>query len=259
MRQKPATHGGGFLPANASNQPQQNTDKFPIYTYDIVRAWPHDRKAFTQGLVFLDGVLLESTGLYGQSSLRKVDLETGNVLKKVDVPSQYFAEGLAALNGRLYQLTWQSQKCFVYDLETFRQEQEITYQGEGWGLTTDGHSLIMTDGTAQIRFLDPTNFTELRRITVMAHGQAVTNLNELEYVKGEIFANVWMTPAVARIDPGSGQVVGAIDFRGLLTREDLNSDTDVLNGIAYDAARDRLFVTGKRWPKLFEVRLKLKL
>jgi glutaminyl-peptide cyclotransferase len=247
------------LTAHASPPPGgSNADNFPVYGYDVVHVWPHDRGAFTQGLVFLDGVLLESTGLYGQSSLRRVDLETGKVLKTITVPSQYFAEGLAALDGKLYQLTWKNQKCFVYDLETFRQQREFTYPGEGWGLTTDGHSLIMSDGTAQIRFLDPTNFAETRRITVFAHGQPVTNLNELEYVKGEIFANVWLTPAVARIDPASGKVVGAIDFRGLLTREDWTNGTDVLNGIAYDAARDRLFVTGKRWPKLFEVRLKVK-
>jgi glutamine cyclotransferase len=233
-------------------------DEFPIYTYDVINVWPHDRSAFTQGLVFLDGVMLESTGLNGQSSLRKVDLETGNVLKRVEVPSQYFGEGLAALNGKLFQLTWQNQKGFVYDLESFQLEKEFSYQGEGWGLTTDGHWLIMSDGTDQIRFLDPSTFEEKRKIIVLGHGRPVIRLNELEYIKGEIYANVWGTDYVVRIDPVTGKVVGLIDFTGLLAAQDRDENTDVLNGIAYDATGDRLFVTGKRWPKLFEVRLKMK-
>ncbi len=224
----------------------------------MLHVWPHERTAFTQGLLFLDGILLESTGLYGQSSLRKVDLETGNVVKRVEVPTQYFAEGLAALNSKLFQLTWQNQKGFVYDLASFRLEQEFSYQGEGWGLTTDGHLLIMSDGTDQIRFLDPGTFEEKRRVAVLAHGRPVLRLNELEYIKGEVFANVWGSDYVVRIDPATGKVVGVIDFTGLLAAQDRTENTDVLNGIAYDAAGDRLFVTGKRWPKLFEVRLKLK-
>jgi glutamine cyclotransferase len=241
--------------SNGANAP---TDEFPKYTYDVINVWPHDRSAFTEGLVFLDGVLLESTGLNGQSTLRKVDLTTGKVLKQVEVPSQYFAEGLTVLNGKLFQLTWQTKKGFVYDLESFRLEGEFAYQGEGWGLTTDGHWLIMSDGTDQIRFLDPTTFEEKRRITVLAYGQPVNRLNELEYIKGEIFANVWGTDYVVRIDPVTGRIVGVIDFTGLLAAQDRDENTDVLNGIAYDAAGDRLFVTGKRWPKLFGVRLILK-
>ena len=233
-------------------------DGFKTYTYEVVKVRPHDRGAFTQGLVYLDGILLESTGLNGQSSLRRVDLETGNVLKRVDVPAQYFAEGLALLNGKLFQLTWQNEKGFVYDLDSFEKEKEFGYTGEGWGLTTDGQWLIMSDGTDQIRFLDPVTFEEKRRITVMARGQMVNRLNELEYIKGEIFANIWGTDLVVRIAPATGKVVGVIDFTGLLAPEDRDQNTDVLNGIAYDAAGDRLFVTGKRWPKLFEVRLKLK-
>lgn len=240
---------------NATNSA---ADDYPIYGYDVLHVWPHERTAFTQGLLFLDGILLESTGLYGQSSLRKVDLETGNVVKRVEVPTQYFAEGLAALNSKLFQLTWQNQKGFVYDLASFRLEQEFSYQGEGWGLTTDGHLLIMSDGTDQIRFLDPGTFEEKRRVAVLAHGQPVLRLNELEYIKGEVFANVWGSDYVVRIDPATGKVVGVIDFTGLLAAQDRTENTDVLNGIAYDAAGDRLFVTGKRWPKLFEVRLKLK-
>jgi glutamine cyclotransferase len=227
----------------------------PLYHYEIVHTYPHDRAAFTQGLVFLDGVLYESTGLNGASTLRKVELETGKVLKKISIPGQYFGEGIAILDGKIFHLTWQNQKGFVYDLQTFNQEKEFSYTGEGWGLATDGHSLIMSDGTDQIRFLDPRTLQVEHTIRVSRRGQPVVNLNELEYIKGEIFANIWETDYVVRIDPKTGQVVGIINFTGLLPPEDRNG-TDVLNGIAYDAAGDRLFITGKCWPKLFEVRLK---
>jgi glutamine cyclotransferase len=230
----------------------------PEYTYEVVHTWPHDRGAFTQGLLYLNGALLESTGLNGQSSLRKVELETGKVLQRVDVPTNYFAEGLALLGNKLFQLTWQNGKGFVYDLDTFHLEKEFYYSGEGWGLTTDGHVLIMSDGTAQIRFLDPETFGVERVINVTANDQPIPRLNELEYVKGEILANVWKTAKVVRIDPATGKVVGEIDFTGLLAPGDYTDTTDVLNGIAYDAAGDRLFITGKCWPKLFEVRLKPK-
>jgi glutaminyl-peptide cyclotransferase len=231
----------------------------PVFTYEVVHAWPHQRDAFTQGLVFLDGVLLESTGLNGQSSLRRVDLQTGDVLQRVEVPSEYFAEGLAALDGKLFQLTWRNHKCFVYDLLTFRVEKEFAYDGEGWGLTTDGQRLIMSDGTDQLRFIDPKTFKEDRRIGVKALGQPVHRLNELEYVKGQIYANVWGTDQIVRIDPATGEVVSVIDFAGLLPRRDRDKNTDVLNGIAYDPVGERLFVTGKCWPTLFEVRLKPKI
>lgn len=232
--------------------------RIPVYTYEVVNTYPHDPGAFTQGLVFLDGCLWESTGLNGQSSLRKVDLKTGAVLKRVEVPAQYFAEGLAVLGGKLFQLTWQNQKGFVYDLATFQLEQEFTYDGEGWGLATDGRWLILSDGTDQIRFLDPATFEVNHTIHVSALGQPVNRLNELEYIKGEIYANVWGADFVVRIDPATGNINSMIDFRGLLAPEDRSFDTDVLNGIAYDASEDRLFVTGKKWPKLFEVRLKLR-
>ena len=242
-------------PARATNAA---TTQVPIYTYEVVNTYPHDPGAFTQGLVFLDGALLESTGLNGESSLRKVDLKTGSVLKRVEVPAQYFAEGLAVLGDKLFQLTWQNHKGFVYDLESFQLEKEFAYEGEGWGLATDGHSLILSDGTDQIRFLDPVTFEVKRSIRVLAGSRPVDRLNELEYIKGEIFANVWGSDFVVRIDPASGRVTGVIDFKGLLAPEDHGVNTDVLNGIAYDAAGDRLFITGKRWPKLFEVRLKRK-
>jgi glutamine cyclotransferase len=244
----------GTLP----NRPGRVTDDFPVYTYDVINVWPHDRNAFTQGLIFKDDILVESTGLNGQSSLRNVDLKSGRVLKQVNVPSQYFAEGLTALDGKLYQLTWQNQKGFVYDRQSFSVESEFSYDGEGWGLATDGHFLILSDGSDRIRFLDPVSFEVKRTINVRARHQPVKQLNELEYIKGEIFANIWMTDEVARIDPETGKVVGAIDFRGLLAPQDRDETTDVFNGIAYDAVNDRLFVTGKRWPKLFEVRLRLK-
>jgi glutamine cyclotransferase len=253
---------GGGTPAKTNGAGQPNAagtnataDQYPTYTYEVVKVYPHDRSAFTQGLVYLKGALLESTGLNGESTLRKVDLETGNVLQSIDVPAEYFAEGLALQDGKLFQLTWQNNKCFVYDLETFQKEKEFTYPGEGWGLTTDGHSLIMSDGTDQIRFLDPATFAEKRRITVLTNGQPVTRLNELEYIKGEIYANVWTTDYVVRIDPATGKITGVIDFTGLLAPSDRDQNTDVLNGIAYDPDGDRLFVTGKHWPKLFEVRL----
>ena len=235
-----------------------NTPVVTAYGYQVVDVRPHDPEAFTQGLVFFKGVLFESTGLNGRSSLRRVDLQTGRVLQKIDVSAQYFAEGMTILDGRVYQLTWQSQKGFVYDLGTFQLQREFTYTGEGWGLTTDGHSLIMSDGTNQIRFLDPATFRVTRTIPVLDHGAPLPRLNELEYVKGEIFANIWQTQSVVRINPENGTVTGMIDFSGLLAPSDYRGNTDVLNGIAYDSAGDRLFITGKNWPKLFEVRLQPK-
>jgi glutamine cyclotransferase len=226
------------------------------YSYEIVNTFPHDTTAFTQGLVFLDGKLIESTGLNGHSTLREVDLLSGRVLRQVPVPDRYFAEGLAVLGGKAYQLTWKARKGFVYDEATFRLEHEFTYTGEGWGLATDGHWLILSDGTAQIRFLDPATFKVQRTIQVAFGGRPVDQLNELEYIQGEILANVWRTDYVVRIDPSNGAVTGVINFARLLPPADHNTNTDVLNGIAYDSAADRLFVTGKCWPKLFQVRLK---
>jgi glutaminyl-peptide cyclotransferase len=228
------------------------------YTYEVIGTWPHDRTAFTQGLVFRNGGFLESTGLNGHSSLREVELKTGRVLKQVALPSEFFAEGLAVLNGHAYQLTWQNHRAFSYDADTFRREREFSYEGEGWGLATDGQSLILSDGSNRIRFLDPETFKVLRTIEVSAAGKPLDRLNELEWIKGEIFANVWQTDRVVRIDPATGMVRGTIDFSGLLAAADRGRETDVLNGIAYDPATDRLFITGKNWPKIFEVRLKLR-
>jgi glutamine cyclotransferase len=248
---------GDKAPTAAAAVPPSGTEAaVPIYTYEVVNVFPHDRAAFTEGLTYLKGILLESTGLNGSSTLRKVDLPTGRVLQEVRLSSQYFGEGMTVLGDKIYQLTWQSQTGFVYDLESMELEREFSYTGEGWGLTTDGRSLIMSDGTNQIRFLDPATFQVTRTISVFSQGQPLRLLNELEYVKGEILANIWETQSVARIDPATGRLLGLIDFSGLLAPEDRDSHTDVLNGIAYDTAGDRLFVTGKDWPKLFEVRLK---
>jgi glutamine cyclotransferase len=244
----PENAGGS---ARATEAPKQTA----VYSYEVVNAFPHDAKAFTQGLLFRNGVLFESTGLNGQSTLRKVDLKTGKVLKHIEVPSEYFAEGLAVFGGKLFQLTWKHGKGFVYDLESFQLEREFTYQGEGWGLTADDQSLILSDGTDHIRFIEPSSFKVKRTINVTNCGQPVARLNELEYVEGEILANVWGTDYVVRINPLTGTVTGIVDFRNLLPASDRNG-TDVLNGIAYDHLEKRLFVTGKWWPKIFEVRLK---
>ena len=226
----------------------------PTYVYQVVKTYPHDRAAFTQGLLLLDGFLYVSTGLNGQSSLRRVELETGKVLQRQAVPQQYFAEGLTNFGNDLIQLTWQSNVAFVYDRATFQQKRTFSYPGEGWGLTTDGNRLVMSDGTATIRFLDPATFRETGRIEVKDRGRPVIHLNELEMVKGEIYANIWQTDRIARINPQTGQVVGWIDLAGLLGPGELQWGA-VLNGIAYDARADRLFVTGKLWPKLFEIKL----
>ena len=225
------------------------------YGFDVVNRYPHDPEAFTQGLIYRDGFLFESTGLNGRSSLRQVKLETGEVVQRQDVDKQYFAEGLADWRDRLIQLTWESNVGFVYDLATFKQVATFEYPGEGWGLTRDDRRLIMSDGTSTLRFLDPATFTEVRQVAVRDGGLMVDDLNELEFVKGSIYANVWFVDSIAMIAPDSGQVTGWIDLRGLLPDREARG-ADVLNGIAYDAQGDRLFVTGKLWPTVFEIRVR---
>ncbi len=225
----------------------------PQYTYQVVRVYPHDPAAFTQGLQYIDGALYEGTGLNGRSSIRKVKLETGEVLQKSDLTAEYFGEGITVWKNDLIELTWQSGIAFVYDKTTFQPRRRFNYLGEGWGLTHDDVNLIMSDGTDRLRLLDPATFAERRRIQVTAGGLPIRNLNELEFVKGEIFANIWQTERIARIAP-DGRVVGWIDLGGLLAPSE-RAGLDVMNGIAYDAAKDRLFVTGKLWPKLFEIKL----
>ena len=225
----------------------------PIYGYTVVRSYPHDPGAFTQGLEYVDGVLYEGTGQNGQSGIRKVELETGKVLQHQPLDAKYFGEGITVWQNTIVQITWQSEIGFVYDKSSFKQLKSFSYTGEGWGLTNDGTRLIMSDGSAYIRFLDPVTFKETGRVTVKDNGVAVSKLNELEFVKGEIVANVWMTKRLVRISPKTGEVLGWIDLEGLLEPKDAIG-TDVLNGIAYDAKGDRLFVTGKWWPKLFEIK-----
>ncbi|KQZ68126.1 glutamine cyclotransferase [Rhodanobacter sp. Root561] len=228
----------------------------PVYGYKVVHSYPHDTAAYTEGLFYKDGHLYESTGQVGESTVRKVELETGEVLQRHRLPKQYFGEGIVDWKGRMVQLTWQSQTGFVYDLTSFTPQKTFSYPGEGWALTRDDHQLYMSDGTAELRVLDPETLAEVRRIQVTADGVPVTHLNELEWVDGEIYANVWLTDRIARIDPASGHVVGWIDLSGLLDISQLpNPVDDVLNGIAWDAARKRLFVTGKCWPQLFEIQL----
>ena len=222
----------------------------------MVHVFPHDPDAFTQGLEFRDGKLLESTGQEGKSSLRSEELETGKVLEKVDVPPPFFAEGITLLNAKIYQLTWQHQLGFIYDYESFQKTGQFSYTGEGWGLTNDGRSLILSDGSNRIKFLDPDSFRVTKTIAVLDGKTPVNEINELEYVKGEIYANIWHNNRIAMINPETGRVTGWIDLTGLLPQNEVQDEEAVLNGIAYDERSGRLFVTGKLWPKVFEIRLK---
>jgi glutamine cyclotransferase len=225
----------------------------PTYRYKIVNTYPHDPQAFTQGLEFHDGYLYEGTGLKGKSSLRRVELRTGRILQIHRLPSEYFGEGITILGDKIYQLTWQNGVCFVYDRRTFRQITQFRYDGEGWGLTNDGKHLIMSDGSEVITFRDPDTFAEVRKITVRAQGKPVKNLNELEYIEGEIWANIWYSDIIARIDPSTGIVKAWVDMEGLpVPNRDIEA---VLNGIAYDRQNKRIFVTGKNWSKLFEIEM----
>jgi glutamine cyclotransferase len=228
----------------------------PVESYKIVHEYPHDHEAFTQGLIYLDRSLYESTGLEGHSSIRRVDLETGRVLQKREIPRPYFAEGLTSWRGQLIQLTWLSNVGFVYDLLTLNPKDQFHYAWQGWGLTHDRKQLIASDGSDTLRFLDPATYSVTRELRVKDGGKPIENLNELEYVAKEIYANVWQTELIARISPSTGNVLSWIDLTGLLRPSDSNgSEVDVLNGIAYDDATDRLFVTGKLWPKLFEIKV----
>jgi glutaminyl-peptide cyclotransferase len=236
----------------AARQPAR-AGRAPTWRHEVVRSFPHDSDAFTQGLLFRDGFLYESTGRKGRSSLRKVELETGKVVQRLGIGSQYFAEGLAAWGSQLIQLTWETNIGFVYDRATFKQLRTFTYKGEGWGLADDGSRLVMSDGTPELRFLNPQTLAETGRVRVLDGGNAVDDLNELEVVNGQIFANVWLTDRIAVIAPATGRVVAWLDLKGLMPAQ---ADSDaVLNGMAYDAARDRLFVTGKLWPRMFEIRV----
>jgi len=226
----------------------------PTFGFEVVRSYPHDRQAFTQGLIYRDGWLYEGTGLNGRSGIRKVKLETGEVVQVQPLDPQHFGEGITDWKGSLIQLTWRSEVGFVYDLTTFKQTKTFRYRGEGWGITHDRTRLIMSDGSAQLRFLDPETLQETGRVTVRDPRGPVTELNELEFIDGEVFANVWQTDRIVRISPKDGRVTGWIDLTGLLPPSERETDA-VLNGIAHDAASGRLFVTGKLWPRLFEIKL----
>jgi glutaminyl-peptide cyclotransferase len=266
-----STCGGSSNTVNKTantNKPNANSSTtgapMPVYTYEIVKTYPHDGDAFTQGLVYLNGFFYESDGEYGESNLRKVEVETGKVLQKQNLAEDYFAEGLTILGDKIYQITWRENTAFQYDMN-FKLIKEFRYAGDGWGLTNDGANLIMSDGTHVIKFINPENFETVRTIVVKdENGKPVYKLNELEYVKGEIWANIWHSEEIgkpnhiARINPADGKLLGWIDLQGI-SPDDVKRDSEnVLNGIAYDAGGDRLFVTGKQWKKLFEIKVKPK-
>ncbi len=250
----------GLLPdfsriASPTSFAGQKQAGLPLYGYRVVKVYPHDRQAFTQGLIYHDGFLYESTGLHGASSLRKVELKTGRVVEQRLLDRQYFGEGITEWGGSLLQLTWNSNLGFIYDRSGLKVRGTFRYPGEGWGLTHDRDRLIMSDGTAALRFLDPKTFRETGRLNVRYGEAPLADLNELEFVRGEIFANVYRTDWIVRISPQTGAMTGRIDLRGLLPDADRRIPVDMLNGIAYDAGGNRLFVTGKLWPKLFEIEL----
>lgn len=228
------------------------------YTYDIINTYPHNTGSYTQGLYWHDGYLWEGTGQVGHSSLNKVDLETGRIIKSAPTDKDVFGEGIALLDGRIFQLTWTDGIAFVYDPETLTQTGHFRYTGEGWGLTTDGKVLFMSDGTSQISMVDPTDFKKIKKINVKLDGRSVRGLNELEWIDGKIWANVFTTDSIVIIDPQTGNVEGVVDLTGLLPDSDRKPTTDVLNGIAFDPATGRIFVTGKYWNKLFEIQIRTK-
>jgi glutamine cyclotransferase len=233
---------------------RMGTNSAPVLRCEVVASYPHDPEAFTQGLVYDGGRLYEGTGREGASSLREVEFETGQLLKQVRLADRHFGEGIAVVGDEIYQLTWRSRVGFVYDKKTFRKLREFRYTGEGWGLTFDGQHLAMSDGSDVLRFYDPKTFREVRRVAVTDGGRRVGNLNELEFAGGFIYANMWHSDFIIKISPESGAVVAWIDLRGLLPAAQRPHEENVLNGIAHDSERDRFFVTGKNWPKLFEVR-----
>jgi len=256
----------GWITTNGRNAPPSvlstrtaggNPQAVPVLGVEVIKSCPHDPHAFTQGLEYYDGYLYESTGRSGQSTLRRTVLETGAVLNQVSLPPEYFGEGLTIFRGKIYQLTWLSKIGFIYDVRTFRRVGEFRYNSEGWGLTHDDVSLILSDGSNKLQFIDPASFKTVRTLEVYAESVAITNLNELEYINGEIFADIWHSPRIARIDPRSGQVLAWIDLASVIARSE-HEPEDVLNGIAYDDKRRRLFVTGKDWAEILEIKIDTK-
>jgi glutamine cyclotransferase len=242
--------------ASRGNDQATNEARAQQVSYEVVSSYPHDPTSFTQGLVWHGGTLYESTGLKGESKLRRLEFPSGRVLKEISLAPEFFGEGLALVDSRLIQLTWQSHRGFVYDLETFRLLQEFSYDTEGWGLTYDGKNLILSDGSSNLFYLDPQTFRPIRKLAVTMNGRPVTELNELEFIEGEIWANVWQTDLILRIDPSTGQVASFLDLKGVLAPSDKTGREDVLNGIAYDSDKKRIFVTGKLWPRIFEIKVK---
>lgn len=263
--------------ANGNGSPSPaRSGPVPVYTYDVVKTYPHDPKAFTEGLFYHDGFLYESTGEEGKSSLRKVELETGKIVQKFDLPREDFGEGISMINGNIYQLTWRQGLCRIFDAKDFKLLREVHYSGDGWGMTTDGTNLFMTDSTHVIRVMDPETFKPVRMIAVFREdGRPLMQINELEFIKGEIWANVWHSEEtnilgkpnyIARIDPASGKLLGWIDLAGISPDDQpaasaMNDGSDskaenTLNGIAYDETGDRIFVTGKNWKKLYEIKVR---
>ena len=232
-------------------------ESIPVLNVRVVKVFPHDPKAFTQGLEYYGAFLYESTGLKGHSSLRKVAIAEGHVLQSVPLDPEYFGEGLTIFGGKIYQLTWLSKTGFIYELPSLRKTGEFHYQSEGWGLTHDEKSLILSDGSNQLQFIDPATYRVQRRLEVYAGREAVANLNELEYIHGLIYANIWHSPRIARIDPHNGQVTAWLDLEEISAKEQVEPEA-VLNGIAYDGGGDRLFVTGKDWAHLFQIKIEEK-
>jgi len=251
----PVTPGHTTFLDTGLNLTPIDTTGTTLHNIQVVNVYPHDPKAYTQGFVFHEGFFYEGTGLQGLSTIRKVELKTGKILKSYQLPPEYFGEGIAIFDNKLIQLTWQSHIGFIYDLESFRLLGTFSYPTEGWGITFDGKHLIMSDGTAVLRFLETQTYKIVKQIEVRDRGNIVPNINELEYIRGEIYANVWGTAYIVRISPRTGQVLGWIDLRGLYQYVSAGGKKDVLNGIAYDAKDNRLFVTGKYWPNIFEIRL----
>jgi glutaminyl-peptide cyclotransferase len=242
---------------NVSNATKKNVTAVPTYGFEIVNTFPHDPNAFTQGFIFHDGFFYESDGEYEESRLRKVELATGKTLQYYNLPREFFGEGMTLLNDKIYQVTWREKTCFVYDAKTFKLLKEFRYSGEGWGLTHDGVNLYLSDGTHVVRVINPETFETVNTIVVHDEkGQPIMELNELEYVKGELWANVWHKTKIARIEIKSGNLLGWIDLTNLAQGEVRDNDEHVLNGIAYDSANDRIFVTGKDWRKVYEIKLK---
>lgn len=253
---EPSPTGTPNLVPNQPTQEIWEDTAVPSYTYEVINTYPHDPNAFTQGLVYEDGILYEGTGLYGESTLRETELETGKVVREVALGDSFFGEGITILNDRLYQLTWRENTGFIYEPATFELLADWTYPTEGWGITHDGSRIIMSDGSNRLYFLDPDSLAEIDRVAVIdAQQRPINLLNELEYVKGELFANVWQTNLIVRLNPETGEILGWINLEGLLDLTAVTQTYDVLNGIAYDEVNDRLFVTGKWWPQLYEIKL----